>query len=90
MRVTLVTEVTGEDEGGWRTVKMASRDELSDVDDGSLQHHSFKSVDSVDGAGTKQWSCQLVFHVSLSVSHSPCRAVDILLQCFLFFCPHLS
>ena len=27
---------------------------------------------------------------SLSVSHSPCRAVDILLQCFLFFCPHLS
>ena len=31
-------------------------------------------------------------HYSLSVSHSPCRAVDILLQCFLFlfFCPRLS
>ena len=31
-------------------------------------------------------------YVSLSVSHSPCRAVDILLQCFLFwfFCPHLT
>ena len=42
------------------------------------------------GRPRHRWEDGVPRWYSLSVSHSPCRAVDILLQCFFFFCPHLS
>ena len=47
VRVTLLTKVTGEDQGGRWTGTMVSRDELSDADDGSLQHHPSRSTVSM-------------------------------------------